>query len=473
MSFSVALPHEALKAFGYGLDALNKFGDEVNIDAKREQLILWAVNSSITGQVVLRMSPKLFEKYTIKPSAETGSTTTSCRLLLKQPTSISSIKQCELKLNGGPATSRTSGGVNGPEHRLYLKFVYENGMTKTNSLWYTDTDISRPLFSKNLPYSFIIDPGVFSDCIALMDNRIQDISFLFTPSRVIIKTFWDPSIGNNTNKPMQSQFKIPRQDFTYYNVTTELVLTFSMKEFKTAVNYGTDTCDMLHAQFEEPGKPLIFTVEQRGFVIADFALMTFTSNEGITQASGLTMNNNSITTENSMLSISKNSMADLQQDQRPGPSSTSREHRYSSPTPSTSTSRREQSVAPQSNRSPSIEMLPPSFDQQKRTTKRNSPDNSNDPLFPFGSPSAPSRIEPQSSTPHQRQSSQQQHHHHHQHQQHHNHHHQQHEQPTTTTTTTTTHQVSTSDNDATTDEEEELFLVDPNQPKAKRRFFSD
>ncbi|ORZ23994.1 Rad9/Ddc1 [Absidia repens] len=314
MSFSVALPHEALKAFGYGLEALNKFGDEVNIDAKKEQLILWTVNSSITGQVVLRMSPKLFEKYTIRPSADTGSTTTSCRLLLKTLLKVfksnqhrsSSIKQCELKLNGGPATSRTTGGLNGPEHRLYLKFMYENGMTKTNSLWYTDTDISRPLFSKNLPYSFIIDPGVFFDCIALMDNRIQDLSFLFTPSRVIIKTFWDPSIGNNSNRPMQSQFKIPSHDFTYYNVNTELVLTFSMKEFKTAVTYGIDTCDMLHAQFEEPGKPLIFTVEQRGFVIADFALMTFASNEGITQSSGLTMNNNSITTENSSKNKNEN-----------------------------------------------------------------------------------------------------------------------------------------------------------------------
>lgn len=42
---------------------------------------------------------------------------------------------------------------------------------------------------------------------------------------------------------------------------------------------------------------MVFTVEQRGSVIADFAVMTYAGDEGITQSTGLSMNDSSIATE--------------------------------------------------------------------------------------------------------------------------------------------------------------------------------
>ncbi|SAM09256.1 hypothetical protein [Absidia glauca] len=312
MSFSATLSPNALKAFGHGLEALIKFGDEVNIEARREQLILWTVNTSITGQAILRMSPKLFQDYKIKPPAESDTTSTSCRLLLKTLRKIiknnqhrsSAVKQCELKLNGGRSTTARSTSIStGVEHRLHIKFVYEN-----------DAEFTQSLFTKDMPHSFTIDPGLLHDYITLMDNRIQDLSFLFSPTRVIIKTVWDSSIsGQVASRPMQSQFKISQYDFATYNVNVDTMLTVSMKEFKdeltadlqTAVNYSMETGDSLQACFEESGKPIVFTVEQRGSVIADFAVMTYAGGEGTTQSTGLSMNDSSIATEDTSISLSR------------------------------------------------------------------------------------------------------------------------------------------------------------------------
>ncbi|KAI8339139.1 Rad9-domain-containing protein [Chlamydoabsidia padenii] len=461
MSFSVALPPNALKALGHGLEALIKFGDEVNIDAKRDQLILWTVNTSITGQAILRMSPRLFERYVIRPSADSQTTNTSCRLLLKTLQKIiknnqhrsSGIKQCELKLNGGrPTSSRTTGGLTGAEHRLHVKFEYENGMTKTNSLWYTDAEFSSTLFTKDMPYSFTIDPGLFYDYIALMDNRIQDLSFIFSPAKVIIKTFWDSSIGGQaTSRPMQSQFKISNQDFASYNVNVETMLTVSMKEFKTAVNYSMDTGDLLKACFEESGKPIVFTVEQRGFVIADFAVMTYAGNDGIAQSSGLSMNDNSIVTEDTALSIPRPSTSYASRNHhRHQHDSSSTEREYSAgPSHRQSDSEREYSAGPSRppiiDSSPSLDMIPPSFEQQKKPRNHDSIDDNDDPLFPFGTPPITSTTRSSLSRRRQHSPPQQQQYH-------------------------ASNNVRVNNNDSTTDDEEELF-VDQNRPKAKKRFF--
>lgn len=145
---------------------------------------------------------------------------------------------------------------------LFIMLVFNDlrsfrvGMTKTNSLWYTDAEFTHPLFTKDMPHSFTIDPGLLQDYIALMDNRIQDLSFLFSSTRVIIKTFWDSSISGQgkliqrvpifhslilllvASRPMQSQFKISHYDFATYDVNVDTMLTVSMKEFKVRRKSG-------------------------------------------------------------------------------------------------------------------------------------------------------------------------------------------------------------------------------------------
>ncbi|KAI8076826.1 Rad9-domain-containing protein [Halteromyces radiatus] len=439
MSFSAILPPDALRAFGYGLDALVKFGDELHIEAKKDQLILWTVNTSITGQAVILLSPKLFDKYTIRPL--TNSHSASCRVLLKTLRKIfrnnkhssSNIKQCELKLIGG-----SRDGSIGSELRLHLRFGYENGkynpmyifdidynnsllgMTKTNSLWYGDIQSTRPLSSTNMPYSFSIDAELLHDHLSLMDSRIQDISFIFTRDHVIAKAYLESFVGRDTSKPMQSQFKISSHDFVSYNVDNPVTLIINLKDLKTVVNYGIDTGDILHGTFEGSGKPLVFIVKQQDLVYANFTIMTQLGDEDV-ESANVSMSNISVNTGDSELSISRQSLS--RHDQRIRSSSTE-----------SSSSRQEERVV---QPSASLEMMPPSFGKQKTARTRDSTNNSDDQLFPFRSPSLGPNNVTRSTPPQQR------------------------------------HEQTKQDDGSTTDDDnEELFPPAIDHPKRKRFFSS-
>ncbi|KAI8064497.1 Rad9-domain-containing protein [Gongronella butleri] len=303
MAFRVKIPQDSLKAFRTSLEAIHRFGDELHFEAKRDQLIMWTINPSMTAQAVVRLSPRLFEEYKIKRQ---GTDTVCCRVLTKTLYKIikrnqsGSVQHMELQMK----TTESAGGE-ARDHRLNVKFVFQSGVTKTHSLWYQEDDVTQVLFDKSrLAHELTIDPGLLLDSLIHIHPQIQDVSLIFTTDTVYLKTSWDESVIRPGGKPFQSNFKFARSDFMTCRVNGARHITVAVKEFKAALVYAVDACSSLRAKFGDPGAPVVFTINESGLVHADLAVMAQFNGDSTSQASdGHSINNGSVISgENSFMS---------------------------------------------------------------------------------------------------------------------------------------------------------------------------
>ncbi|KAJ8656574.1 hypothetical protein O0I10_007651 [Lichtheimia ornata] len=255
------------------------------MEAKKTQLILWSVNLAMTSQALFRISPRFFGQYQLhRPTQLVNGQTIKqdsirSRILLKtirsifrKNTMLELLQQCHLD----QCTDKS---------HLQLKLVASDGATKTHSLWYGETDPAKALYTKETQHRFSIDPGYFIDYLQCFHPRVTDVAIECTPDAVKLKSYWNEGVSSSNDRPMHSEFTINSCDFSSYIIRRNVQLAFGLKEFKTALNYAMETKGLISAYFDEPGKPIVFTAEVPGSIIADFALVTKAEESVPTQTS--------------------------------------------------------------------------------------------------------------------------------------------------------------------------------------------
>jgi len=94
-----------------------------------------------------------------------------------------SIKECQLSV--------TQGNINAVHHtesRIYMKILYRNGVTKKNTLWYSNGD-PVVMFCKNQYESRIVcQPQLIKDFLVRFDHKTQDIEFTCTDQGLVLMT---------------------------------------------------------------------------------------------------------------------------------------------------------------------------------------------------------------------------------------------------------------------------------------------
>ncbi|KAI7850058.1 Rad9/Ddc1 [Circinella umbellata] len=290
MSLEAEIPGSSIKVFGSCIDAIAGFGEELNIEAKTTQLILWTLNMSMTGQAIIRISPAFFDHYRVKRPIvsrdERGHAVKGeslrARVLLKTLRTVfrknqnilSSLEKCRFSWDdpGVPA----EGEVVNVEPRFHFKLLSQQGVSKKHSLRYGDTDPVVPLYRKTTQHKFTVDPHLLNDYIGHFHPKVTDIAIECTPEAVKIKSYRcelgiEP-VGSH--RTMHSEFTIASSDFASYSIQRNVQVAFNIKEMKTAVNYAADLSMLISASFDEPGKAIVFSVEVPDMVIADFAVVT-------------------------------------------------------------------------------------------------------------------------------------------------------------------------------------------------------
>ncbi|KAI8391379.1 Rad9-domain-containing protein, partial [Radiomyces spectabilis] len=287
MKFQAELQADQLKAFACSLDALAGFGEELHIEAKKSQFILWSLNMSLTAQAIIRISPRFFEKYQLKRPVIIGpdntrskSSSLTCRVHLKTLRSIfkknqniiNSLEKCELSLIDEEGSST--------DHRLHVRLISKNGVTKTHSLWYGDTEPTRPLYNKDTSFYFSVEPGLLTDFLCYFDPKVFDLALECTANATKVKSYWaESSSALSDERPMHSEFSIQSTDFMEYRIPSPVSIIFNMKEFKTVLSYAEDIHCQLSASFDGPGRAVIFSAKQADNMLADFAVMTHANDQ--------------------------------------------------------------------------------------------------------------------------------------------------------------------------------------------------
>ncbi|KAI9317174.1 Rad9/Ddc1 [Dichotomocladium elegans] len=288
MSFHAEISNESIKSFTSVIDALAGFGEELHVEARKSQLILWSINMSMTSQAVFRFSPRFFEQYKLKrPTAEINGQRVkedSLRSRILQKTIRAIFRKNANFITSSLSTCHLDQSLD--TSCLQVKLVASDARLKTHSLWYGETDPVRELYTKNTQHRFSIDPGYFLDYLQCMHPLVVDVAMECTPDNVKLKSYSDSTSGRD--RPMHSEFTINSCDFAAYVIRRNIQLVFSLKEFKAALAYAVETRGLIEAFFDEPGGPIVFNATMPGLVIADFALITKAEEMVPTQISGNT-----------------------------------------------------------------------------------------------------------------------------------------------------------------------------------------
>ncbi|KAI8145074.1 Rad9/Ddc1 [Fennellomyces sp. T-0311] len=287
MSLEAEIPGSLIKVFSSSVDAVAGFGEELNIEASKTQFILWTLNMSLTGQAIIRISPLFFDSYKVKRPiagkdargrAIKGESLRASVLLKplrmvfrKNQNILSALEKCQLAWED-PGVPLDDDEIMTFEPRLQLKLLSQQGVAKKHSMRYGETDPVVPFYRKTTQHKFTVDPNLLNDYLCYFHPKITDVAIQCTPDSVKVKSYWADPL--QTDQPLQSEFTINSSDFAAYSIQRNVQIAFNLKEFKTAITYAAELNMPLTASFDEPGRPVVFTIELPDMIIADFAATT-------------------------------------------------------------------------------------------------------------------------------------------------------------------------------------------------------
>ncbi|CEI95186.1 hypothetical protein RMCBS344292_09381 [Rhizopus microsporus] len=275
MEFKATLPADLFNVFSISLDTLSDFGDNIYLDIRKLQFIISTMNNSETSQAIIRISPLIFENYKLLQRRSTEESL-KCQVLAHDLNKIFKKNQSITNLIQSCGIQVIEDDENSAEARIHLTVKCHNGVTKKNTIWHSEGKTIIPFYSKDTLHSFIVDASIMKDHLGLFPPKVVDIVLSFTPQFIIIKSYWDndSQMIHLGDKPVQTMVKMKVEDCVEYSVTEPVRLVFNFREFKAILNFMESMEAPLIAQFQEAGKPIIFTYEQSNEIMAEFALMT-------------------------------------------------------------------------------------------------------------------------------------------------------------------------------------------------------
>ncbi|KAF1797269.1 Rad9-domain-containing protein [Mucor lusitanicus] len=180
-----------------------------------------------------------------------------------------SIKECQLSV--------TQGNIHAAHHtesRIYMRILYKNGVTKKNTLWYSNGD-PMMMFCKNQYESRVIcQPQLIKDFLVRFDHKTQDIEFTCTNQGLVLMTHPENRTVSTGDPPVKSMFVIYKADFDTFDIKKNTKLVINLKEFKSFVDYIEYLGGALELQFESAGMPLLNKYTSENKVVSYMALQT-------------------------------------------------------------------------------------------------------------------------------------------------------------------------------------------------------
>ncbi|KAI7901145.1 Rad9/Ddc1 [Cokeromyces recurvatus] len=274
MEFRAKLNSEYFKLFSSTLDAFSHLGEIISIEIHNEQFVMSTINSSRTAQAVAHISRDFFKDYAL---LRRGSTETILRctvsnknfnsIFKKNLAASKLIRECQIQITQGSSDEQTH-----VEARIYMKLIYQNGVTKKNTLWYYDGDPITIFFEREYPNQIICHSLTLKGYLSRFDPRITEISIICTPGKVILQSHWDET--STDERPVRATFSINASDFESYSIHRPTKLTFNLREFKAIVDYMDTIEGAVKLNFDDMGSPILCKYAFENKLLVFIALQT-------------------------------------------------------------------------------------------------------------------------------------------------------------------------------------------------------
>ncbi|KAI8642532.1 Rad9-domain-containing protein [Parasitella parasitica] len=276
MEFSAVITSEGFRIFSGTLQVLAALGEVVTLEIHNGQFVMSTLNSSRTGQGVVHLSRDFFKDYILLRRGSPD-TVLRCNVLNKQFYSIikknmagyKSINECQLRITQGNINA-----VNHTESRIYMKILYNNGVTKKNTLWYSNGDPVVMFCKSRYESKLVCQPQLLKDFLVRFDHKTQDIEFICTEQGLVLKTHPESRTLSTGDPPVKSMFLIYKADFATFDIKRNAKLVINLKEFKSIVDYVEYLGGALELQYEAPGLPILNTYTLPNKVMSFLALQS-------------------------------------------------------------------------------------------------------------------------------------------------------------------------------------------------------
>ncbi|KAJ3242144.1 cell cycle checkpoint control protein rad9a [Chytriomyces hyalinus] len=279
--------HAVAKGFARCIATLSRIGDDVFIEVlPNGVMLLYTVNLARTAFAKVALLASFFDHY------ETGSQSPRhFKVLLKTMTTIFKSKAAYIDL-----IEKVRFRIQeAPTDRLVVELHCKHGVKKIFQLHYQTTDPQKAAFSKSACTSmFSASPKIIQDWLGFFSYKLDELSIGCTlvdddgtgdlgGRKVVIRSFSDDIMGatqvsqpeaDPTKRSLATEISVDYEDFDTFDVFSDVEITFSLKDLKTALSFADNIGQCINAHFIGPGQPIILSTSQENIYSADFVLAT-------------------------------------------------------------------------------------------------------------------------------------------------------------------------------------------------------
>ncbi|KAH6893417.1 Rad9-domain-containing protein [Thelonectria olida] len=279
---NLTLSEEGVSAFRDALVCLNKFSDEVSLEARKDSFVLTTLNTSKSAYASFRFATnKFFSRYQFQGTGQFRDRF-YCTLHIRALVSLfrsrtapdsqrdaekqTLIDRCDIAIEDGE----------GVQSRFIVRIIFRNGMTSTHRLPF---EVAVPVHAKfnkqDAPHHWTISSRTLRQ---LMDHFGPGIEFLDINTdgdHVNFTCFSEKTVSEDAvlKKPLQTSIAVEVDEFDDIDVEDKLHIVISVKDFRAIIQHAGITGNDISARYSIPARPIQLSCKGDA-ISCEFLIMT-------------------------------------------------------------------------------------------------------------------------------------------------------------------------------------------------------
>ncbi|PRW61626.1 Cell cycle checkpoint control RAD9A [Chlorella sorokiniana] len=249
MSVRFTLVDRQLKLFKHGLQALQKIGSELLLEALPARIVLRTINSSLSAYLSVTYNAGFFDAYDVLDC-----NVVQAGLLMKHVLSVFRTQRVDkILFDLSTVTCKAT-----------ITLHCENGLTKSYKLPTMDSEILQATVDKQqFAVRITAETAAFSRLLASFHSGLEEVTLVALPDGshrpVHVNSFIDPQKGHMDKSLYTSVQVEPSETFvSFVNSADEVTdVTINLKDFKAMLGLCENLGVQIRLWFDSPGNPLV------------------------------------------------------------------------------------------------------------------------------------------------------------------------------------------------------------------------
>ncbi|POR35099.1 DNA repair protein rad9 [Tolypocladium paradoxum] len=276
------LSEEGVAALRDALICLNKFSDDVSLEARKESFVLTTLNNSKSAYASFRFATnKFFSRYQYQASGQFRERF-YCSIYVRALISLfrsrsgadtqrdaekqTPIERCDVAIEDGE----------GVKSRFIARIVFRNGLTSTHRLPF---EVAVPVHAKfsrqDAPHHWTISSRTLRQLMDHFGPGIEYLDINTDGDHVNFTCFSEKTVSEDAvlKKPLQTSIAVEVDEFDDIEVEDKLHIVISVKDFRAIIQHAGSTGNALSARYSLPARPIQLSYSSDA-ISCEFLIMT-------------------------------------------------------------------------------------------------------------------------------------------------------------------------------------------------------